>query len=133
HKTDSARIEHNWSLRNWFAAFRKNDESRSVQADWEIIDYEIAADLVDDIGALIAQKTRLQEDKGVISRRIAEAELETSRSSLDQLRSDLAEHQGAIDELKAQDDEWIARASKGAEELTLRIRAQAASSSAMRA
>ncbi|PYQ29617.1 MAG: hypothetical protein DMF56_11680 [Acidobacteria bacterium] len=116
---------------HWFTSVRTNGHE-PPQKQFEIMDSEIAPEILEELDRFTRQKAHLEIAKRAADKKVEELEQATSRERHEQIRNDLSDMLGRIDEFNAEDEEWIARADKGANELWLRIRGQAASSAPLR-
>ncbi len=133
-KTSKLQVVRHWlTPTHWFTSVRTNGHQPSVvQKSFEIVDNEIASDVLEDLDRLMRQKARLEIAKRAVDKQVEDMERATSRERHEQIRSTLFDIVGRVDEMNAEDEEWIARAGKGANELRLRIRGQVASSRRLR-
>jgi len=120
-----------WFSLQWIPFLRRERDSRTV-IDFDTIDDALPSELIDEVTSLTREKSRLEEDKRKRLAKIDELE-QTSRERHLELRRELAETEGLLDESTARDAELIARAAKGANEVRLLVRAQAAATQSLRA
>lgn len=119
-----------WFSLQWLPFMRRERASRIAPIDFDTIDQVMPSQLLDDLTALTLQKSRLEEDKSQCLAKIKD--VATSREQRLALRRELAETEGLLGELVARDEELIARAAKGANEVRILVLAQAAATRSLR-
>ncbi|MBV8516184.1 MAG: hypothetical protein JO197_02165 [Acidobacteria bacterium] len=121
-----------WYTVSLWPLSRKKTSQLTASFEFAAFDAGLPPELFEAITKLSRQISRLEESKQRIANKIEEIERETSLERRKELRRELAETQGRVDESTAEDAELIARAGKGANELRLLILSQEAATRSLR-